>query len=328
MLIDNIKIDIIYLSPIFILLFFLLFFYFKFLFIKPNLLKVYSNYLNNKLNINKLIKIIFWLLFITIFILFLVYLNIIFISIYYNLFLKYILIWNNYLINIDNILVCSKNSLNYYFNTYVFCLNLPILINSNGLITPNTKIEQRLIGALLGDGWLERKSNTSNVRFKYEQSYKHEGRFYFLYYYLVFYCLGYPIIKNRLDKRTNNNYYTLHFSTRALPLFVPFYLMFYPEGKKRIPSNIIFYLTPIALAQLIMDDGTWAKSGVILQTNGFLVEDVNILIEALNKNFNLTSYMRFENNQPIIYIKSKDIVALRSIVLPFMHPSTYYKLGL
>jgi LAGLIDADG DNA endonuclease family len=32
--------------------------------------------------------------------------------------------------------------------------------------------------------------------------------------------------------------------------------MFYPEGKKIIPSNIKFYLTPIALAQLIMDDGT------------------------------------------------------------------------
>jgi hypothetical protein len=32
--------------------------------------------------------------------------------------------------------------------------------------------------------------------------------------------------------------------------------MFYPEGKKIIPANIQFYLTPIALAQLIMDDGT------------------------------------------------------------------------
>jgi LAGLIDADG DNA endonuclease family len=32
--------------------------------------------------------------------------------------------------------------------------------------------------------------------------------------------------------------------------------MFYPKGKKIIPLNIKFYLTPIALAQLIMDDGT------------------------------------------------------------------------
>jgi hypothetical protein len=104
--------------------------------------------------------------------------------------------------------------------------------------------------------------------------------------------------------------------------------MFYPEGKKIIPSNIKFYLTPIALAQLIMDDGTWAKYGLVIQTNGFLVEDVNVLIVAINSNFGLNSYLRLENNQPIIYIGAKDIPTLKKIVLPFMHFSTHYKLGL
>lgn len=77
-----------------------------------------------------------------------------------------------------------------------------------------------------------------------------------------------------------------------------------------------------------MDDGTWAKYGLVIQTNGYLVEDVNILINAINNNFNLNSYMRFENNQPTIYIGAKDIPQLKVIVLEHMHPSTYYKLGL
>jgi LAGLIDADG DNA endonuclease family len=209
-----------------------------------------------------------------------------------------------------------------------FLLNLPILISTDLIVTPYTIIEQRLIGVLLGDGWLERKSETSNVRFRYEQSGKHAERFFSLYYFFVFFCFGFAKIRERLDKRTNAIYTTHQFSTRSLPFFVPFYLMFYPAGTKIIPANIIFYLTPIAFAQLIMDDGTWARYGVVIQTNGFLPSDVEILISAINNNFNLNCYMRFERNQPIIYIPAKNMVTLRKVVLPHMHSSTHYKLGL
>lgn len=210
----------------------------------------------------------------------------------------------------------------------LFLLNLPILISTNLIITPFTIIQQRLIGALLGDGWLERKSDTSNVRFRYEQSGKHSERFFFLYYFFVFFCFGFATIRERLDKRNGATYITHHFSTRSLPFFVPFYLMFYPEGKKVIPVNIQFYLTPIAFAQLIMDDGSWAKHGLIIQTNGFLPSDVEILISAINNNFNLNCYMRFERNQPVIYVPAKNINTLKKVVLPYMHSSTHYKLGI
>lgn len=104
--------------------------------------------------------------------------------------------------------------------------------------------------------------------------------------------------------------------------------MFYPEGKKIIPANIKFYLTQIAFAQLIMDDGSWARHGLIIQTNGFLPSDVEILVSAINNNFNLNCYMRFERNQPIIYIPAKNINTLKKVVLPHMHSTTHYKLGI
>lgn len=89
-----------------------------------------------------------------------------------------------------------------------------------------TDLEQRLIGCLLGDGWLERKSPKANVRFRYEQSKNNADRFYFLYQFFVFYCLSYSNLRVRFDKRTNNTYYSLHFSTRSLPIFNPFYILF------------------------------------------------------------------------------------------------------
>jgi len=64
----------------------------------------------------------------------------------FNLLIKYIIIFNNYFI-----INLSFNFYNFDLSVYFICLNLPILINPKGNITPNTIIEQRLTGALLGD---------------------------------------------------------------------------------------------------------------------------------------------------------------------------------
>lgn len=74
-----------------------------------------------------------------------------------------------------------------------------------------------------------------------------------------------------------------------------------------------------------MDDGHYNK-GLVLNTQGFSVEGVNLLVNALNLNFGVHSYMRYEADLPVIYIPKKDIIYLQSLVYPHMHPSTYYKL--
>lgn len=122
-------------------------------------------------------------------------------------------------------------------------------------------------------------------------------------------------------------YSTLHFSSRALPFFTPFYNLFYSEGRKIVPCNIVDYLTNIGLAQWIMDDGT-LNGGVVLQTDAFTIKEVELLINALKTNFDLISYIRFERKNPVIYIPASQLVLLRSLVIEHMHPSTHYKLGL
>jgi hypothetical protein len=228
-------------------------------------------------------------------------------------------------INFNNIFLIFVDGQNYF--NFISLASVPLIVPNLTLEKTKNIIEQKLIGCLLGDGWLEKKSMKSNTRFRYEQSIKHKARFYFTYKYFALFCSSNAILRERLDKRTNKIYGTLHFSTRALPFFNPFYELFYVNNIKVIPNSIGSLLTEIGLAQWIMDDGSF-KSGLTLQTNAYTNTDVDLLISVIYNNFGIKSYMRLERNQPIIYIPADQIELLRSLVIPLMEPSTFYKLGL
>lgn len=187
-----------------------------------------------------------------------------------------------------------------------------------------------IIGNLLGDAWMERRQPNWNARLRYEQtSPKHDERFFFVWKYYALMCAGNPKIRVRTDNRSGvlKIQKINHFSTRSLPYFNIFHSLFYVNKIKTIPNNIIDYLTPVVLAFWIMDDGH-EDSGLVLNTQGYSVEGVKLLIKALNEKYSFHSYIRYEKNKPIIYIPQKDKLNLKNLVIPYMHKSTYYKLGL
>ena len=106
--------------------------------------------------------------------------------------------------------------------------------------------------------------------------------------------------------------------------------MFYKNGKKIINKNIILYLTPLALAIWISDDGCWAKYGVRIACNSFTLKEVKLLVDMLNKNFELMCTIQKISivDRYSIYIRSQSIPRLRNIVLPHLHTSMKYKIGL
>lgn len=61
-------------------------------------------------------------------------------------------------------------------------------------------------------------------------------------------CSNNVVLRERFDKRTQKTYSTLHFSTRALEIFNLFYVLFYVNNVKCVPSIIGSLLTPIGLA--------------------------------------------------------------------------------
>ena len=54
--------------------------------------------------------------------------------------------------------------------------------------------------------------------------------------------------------------------------------VFYPNGRKVIPSSLASYLTPLALATWVMDDGCKIKNrGFKFCTNGYTLTEVKFL---------------------------------------------------
>lgn len=191
-------------------------------------------------------------------------------------------------------------------------------------------LEQVVVGNILGDAWIERKSSTSNARLRYSQaSPLHDGCFFYTYIFYALFCPSNSTFRERTDSRTGTTSGSNYFSTRAIPFFTAFYNKFYVDGRKIVPVNIANFLTPVAVAFWIMDDGGYAHGGLALHTQGFTQQEVDLLVNALNQNFNINSYkLQDSRGKPYIYIKKREVPLLAAQVARYMHPSMYYKLGI
>ena len=137
-----------------------------------------------------------------------------------------------------------------------------------------------------------------------------------------------PEIKTNISKKGVISQY-VRFRTWSYSSFNWIHEMFYVNGKKVVPINIGEYLTPLALAIWIQDDGSRRGNGLKLCTNCFTINECEILVKALKDNFNLNCTIQKTGieNQFIIYIKVESMDTLRDIVKPFIVPSMKYKLN-
>jgi len=97
---------------------------------------------------------------------------------------------------------------------------------------------------------------------------------------------------------------------------------------KVVPANIGDYLTPLALAIWIMDDGLRMSSGLSLATHGFTKADVELLGTVLWVKYGLkTTLHRYKPDldQYSLYISAESMPLLVSIINPYIHPSMYHK---
>ena len=139
-----------------------------------------------------------------------------------------------------------------------------------------------------------------------------------------------PSISSITDKVTGKTRYNLSFTTLALPCFNQLYETFYVNGKKIIPTNIAELLTPVSLAFWIMDDGGFTGSGLKLYTNAFSLDDLNLLVDALDKNLSIKATINKSSikDQQTLYISKKQLPLVVDLVKDHMHPSMLYKLNI
>ena len=196
----------------------------------------------------------------------------------------------------------------------------------------NEDVFSVIIGSLLGDGYANKRSG-EGVRICYRQSIKHKE--YLFWLYTFFFNRGYTSnlqprqYTKTIKSKEGKVYYGYEFNTFTFRSFSLIHKMFYKNGKKVIPLNIYEYLTPLALAVWIMDDGCWVSSGVRIATNSFKLEEVEILNNVLKSKYNLETTIQniWLQNQYSIYIKKESVNNLRNIVGPYIHSSMLYKLG-
>jgi heme/copper-type cytochrome/quinol oxidase subunit 3 len=219
--------------------------------------------------------------------------------------------------------------------------NLSILttgrIPSTKRIGPhNHEVLCLLVGSLLGDGHMEKDPLGS--RFCFYQKGEHIEYVLWLHEFLLKrgYCKeDIPKIHSRIihDKL---NYYC-RFRTFTFSSFNWIYDGFYPTlpsgqiSRKVIPTWIEEYLSPLALAIWIMDDGGWIDNrGLKIATNCFTLKDVKFIASILERKYNLKTaiYSAGGIDQYNIYFPKKNLPILVPLVLPYMHPYFLYKLNM
>lgn len=196
------------------------------------------------------------------------------------------------------------------------------------------ELREIVFGSLLRDAKLELPPRGINARFGFTQSESHSEYFY-SFYNIFFLCSAPPRTYSYLDLRSGNTYTSINFLTITSPLFTEFYNFFYQGKIKVVPFNLIELLSPLALAHWIMQDGSLGTSGgLYLCTDAFNSEDVVKLATYLTSKYKLDCTTPKAPGKlgklghKRIYIKKSSVSLVKALVLPFMHSSMLYKLGL
>ena len=202
-------------------------------------------------------------------------------------------------------------------------------------ITIESPLNEIMIGLLLGDGHIQKRSINGNSRFIYGQS---SLRLHHLNYFNHVFELFKPYLskdfnpkkRSFTDKRSNKKYSSVQFATLSLPCFNYYKELFYNENKKIVPSNIQNLLSPRGSAYWIMDDGSLQNKGLHLNTYGFTQQHIFLLKTTLENMFGEnTLKCSIHNHQKgeRIYIWEESMELIRNNISQFIHKDMLYKIN-
>lgn len=185
--------------------------------------------------------------------------------------------------------------------------------------------EQReiIVGLLLGDAHLETQNGGRTYRMKLEYSQKHRQYAEHLYGIFREWILTPPKVK------TDATHDNVWFQTVSHQAFRFYAHQFTESGRKCVPKLIHRFLAARSVAYWFMDDGSIKSresKGVILNTHGFVKNDVGLLIGALRSRFGLEADLRRQKDGLQIYVSGKSFERFREIVDPYVVASMRYKI--
>mgnify|MGYP003361624199 CR=1 FL=1 len=182
-----------------------------------------------------------------------------------------------------------------------------------------------IIGMLLSDGWMRNKEGwNSSIGLK--QSIKNFDYLWDVFHSLANICSSYPYLCSNMLR--GKKFYGLQFESRKLVCLKEIKQLFYIEGdnKKRVLPELINYFDYVVLAHWIMGDGARRNNGIILCTDSYSIEEVVLLMNILYIKFNIRSTIHYDNGRNRIHINKKNLLKIRSKLLPHFNKHFLYKI--
>ncbi len=182
-----------------------------------------------------------------------------------------------------------------------------------------------LVGILLGDACLETQNAGRSYRLKIEQGIAHADYVQHLYSVLRDWVLSPPRLKQGQTRGVTT--LNLAFQTVSHPELSLYGELFYRERVKVVPEVIGDLLTARGLAYWYMDDGSMKSSeskGVLFNTHAFSSDDVNRLIEVLER-FGLLARRRQQSDGIQIYVSGASYERFVELVNPYVIEAMRYK---
>jgi len=190
------------------------------------------------------------------------------------------------------------------------------------IVLPNN-LKDISIGLLLGDLYAQKQTKNSNAMFRFEQGLVHKDYLFHLYELFKSYSGQAPKISKRLPNNLTGVIYTrVTFFTYALPCLTEIHALFYVNGKKRLPPNIVELLTSLGLCYWICDDGGFnnVQGSLILNTQSFTKEEVELLAKTLNGKWDLNCTINKKGPHFVIRIPSKSLPILQNLLKDIIPP--------
>jgi len=190
-----------------------------------------------------------------------------------------------------------------------------------------------LIGTLLGDSSIEKRGNSARMELK--QGIVHKDWLLWLHSFIASRGLcntTQPAPAQTTAKTTGAKYGYLLFRLYSNPLTLALHALFYLfNGLKYIKVldiGIVPYLSPLAIAVWVADDGTNRNGSTAICTDSFSPECLDILINALQQMYGITlNKYTHAGKYTRLAVSRKDMPKFAALIKPHLHPSMLHKLG-
>ena len=202
-----------------------------------------------------------------------------------------------------------------------FNLNIPNPRISKSIPISNRQYEI-LAGTLLGDSSLISKSNKYGAYFSCSHCEKQFDYLEWKHKELEsLHCSMYDY--DNIDLRYNKIYKQRKLRTLSSIELFEIKKQLYIDRIKIIPNYLLNFFSELSLAVMFMDDGTKLKNSILICTNCFTVDDLNLFNEFCYNKWNIKFNIHKNHT---LYLPAIYYPKFKEIVLPHMHECMLYKL--